>query len=181
MSPEVPASQKNEPTLNTPESVQECFDLAKMISTQVEIWGSRARSPIMHNKSMAHFIAEDCEPLNREPIDYTQTAQFGGSRSREEARFLTDFEKRRSVLSKWAHTDTFDNTLAINRPLAEYYEAVASFSTNPYVPEDFKTAMQSLWRLYLLSEHLAIKTGEDLHHDASGFTSLIVRLAEELY
>lgn len=181
MSPEVPASQKSETHLNTPESIQGCFDLAAMINEQVELWGARSRSPVMRNRSMAHFIVEDCEPLGRDPIDYTKTAVFGGARTREEARFLTDFEKRRAVLSQWAHTEQFDDTPAINRPLEEYYEGIASFSSNPYVPEDFKNAMQSLWRLYILSEQLAVKIGRDSRFDTTGFTSLIVRLAEELY
>lgn len=181
MSPEIPASQKSETTLNTPESLQGCLELATMINEQVELWNSRARSPIMRNRSMAHFIAEDCEPLGREPIDYMQTASFGGSRSREEARLLTDFEKRRDILSKWANSDTFDDTPVINQPLEEYYKGIESFSANPYVPEDFKNAMHSLWRLYILSEQLAVKIGRNSRFDTTGFTSLIVRLAEELY
>lgn len=181
MSPEVPASQQSEPSLNTPESIQGCLDLAAMVGEQVDLWVSRSHSPIMRNRSMAHYIIEDCEPLNRDPIDYTQTAQFGGSRSHEEARFLTDFEKRRAVLSQWAHTDTFDDTPAINQPLEDYYKGIASFSTNPGVPEDFKIAMQSLWRLYILSEQLTVRAGRESRLNSSGFTSLIVRLAEELY
>ncbi len=181
MSPEVPASQTSEPTLNTPESLQGCLDLAAIINEQVDVWGNRSRSPVMRNKSMAHFIVEDCEPLGREPIDYTNTAGFGGSRTREEARFLTEYEKRREILSQWAHSDTLDATPVLNRPLEEYYEGIASFSSNPYVHEDFKSAMQSLWRLYTLSEQLALKIGRDSGFNTSGFTGLIVRLAEELY
>ncbi len=181
MSPEVPASQKSEPTLNTPESLQGCLDLAAIINEQVDLWASRSRSPAMRSRSMAHFIVEDCEPLGREPIDYMDTADFGGSRTREEAKMLTDYEKRREVLSQWAHSGTFDDTPAVNQPLEEYYRGIESFSANPYVPEEFKQAMQSLWRLYIVSEQLALKIGHDSRFDTTNFTALIVRLSEELY
>jgi hypothetical protein len=134
--------------------------------------------------SMAAFIAEDCEPLGRNPKDYTPEAGFGGTRTHEEAVFLTEYEKRRVILAEWVQRSELDTIPPQNRALAEYYEQVSALSANPSAPDDFKKALQSLWRLYILNEQLAKKSDRsqyDKNWDEHTITSLIVRLVEELY
>src|SRR5690554_3316697 len=111
MTPEAPSHPDHEPDFSTPESAQECIDLEETITSQVELWHSRARSPAMRRRNMARFIAEDCEPLDREPINYLSEAGFGGKRTREEAIFMNEYEKRRVVLSSWVNRKEIDAVL----------------------------------------------------------------------
>ena len=180
MSPEAIPFPESKPTLDTPETAQECLDLASMITDQVDLWKSRSHSPILRGRSFARFINEDCEPLGREPIDYMGDAGFGGSRSIEEAAFLTNYEKRRVVLSEWVTNETLDTIPAHNKAFSEYFEQIATFSKNPYAPEEYQHALQSIWRLFILREQLAVKVGRVENLDISSFVVLTVRLANDL-
>ncbi len=181
MSPEVLPFPKKEPTLDTPESAQECLNLAKLISEQTDVWRSRSHSPALRGRKLAGFIAGDSQPLGREPKDYLPETGFGGTKTHDEAIFLNDYEKRRYVLSDWVARDEIDSVPVANEAYGEYFTRLDQIVENPYVPEEFRIATTALKRLYILREQLALKVGRVETFDSSAFTELFNRLTDDLY
>lgn len=181
MNSEIFRIPSNEPHLDTPETLQECLNLSAMVCDQVEVWGSRLRSPVMRRHSMTKYILEECEPLGRDPIDYTLEAGFGSIRSREDAAFMTEYEKRREVVAKWAHAEALDDIEMRHQGFEEYYDRISTFTQNPSTPPEFTDALTSIRRLYVLCEHLAYETGKEQDFDGSTFVALAMRVTEELY
>lgn len=180
MNPEGRFTPNQEPTLSTPESIQECIDLEQIITTQIEVWQSRLRSPAMRAQNMALFINGDCQPLGREPKDYLPEADFGGTRTREEAIFMNEYEKRREVLSSWVDNEDIEAAEVLDPVFNVFFTDLEETASNPHTPEESKRAFQILKRLYILREQVAAKITPKPEHDNTVFISLFNRLLNDL-
>jgi|GEM_PF-5824277 len=184
MSPEIIQFPDQPPSLDTPENLRECLDLAHMIGEQIGRWGARARVSTMRSRgfpyNLAKAITEDCQPLGREPIDYTAQAGFGGTMTREDAHLRTEAEQRQAILSEWVARDELDQISAHNQALVEHLDTIASFARNPYAPKEFSTAIQSVRRLFILREQLALKIGNVSTLETSDFLYVAMKLYEDL-
>lgn len=180
MSPELIPFPKPEPRLDTPEDIRECFNLADQLDEQFGRWRSLAVSPAMRQRRLADYIVEDLSPLGRDPIDYSPEATFGGTMTREDAALKTNYEKRRSVLSRWSSNEDLDDIAPYNEAAAEYFSDIEEFAKNPYAPESFRIATEKLYRLFILREQLAKKIDKVKKLDISAIIGVYVRIAEDL-
>lgn len=176
----IPFPERRQPFV-VPEMLSERLRLADTIDEQVALWQSRSRSPAMRRRSLAAFIAEDCQPLGREPKNYLPEATFGGSMSREEALFRTEYEKRRAELSKWTTKESIDEVAAHNEPYEEFIQQVASVCEHPSVPQHYRDALRSLHRLFILREQIALRNDQIFSLDNSAFIGIVQRIQKELY
>lgn len=170
------------PHLDLPESPKKCLNLAKKIDGQLDRWVGYTHHPLMRTGalSLATFIAEDCQPLGRDPIDYSSEAGFGGTMTREEAQRRTEYERRRKTLSKWVLVEVLDDIPAYNKGLDGYLKTVAGFASNPGAPEVYRSATQALSRLHILREQLATRIGRVSTLDTSAFRELATKLDNDL-
>lgn len=170
------------PHLDLPESPNKCLKLAKKIDGQLEYWVGYSHHPSIQTRalSLAKFITEDCQPLGREPVDYSSETGFGGSMTHEEARRRTQYERRRKTLSKWVLVDVLDEIPAYNKALDGYLTTVAGFASNPGAPAEYRSATQALHRLYILREQLATRIGRVSTLDTSAFRELATKLDNDL-
>ena len=171
-----------EQPLDTPESAQECHNLAKMIDEQLERWNAYSRHPGVRFQqgSIARIIVTDSQPLDHEPVDYFEQAGFGGAMSREEARLKTAYDRRRQTLSKWALLETLDEYPAQNQGLVDFMDMVKTSTEHSGVPEDYNFAIRALRRLYVVRERLATKIGRVSTLDISSYAQLAVRIGDDL-
>lgn len=178
----IPFPNKGESILNTLESLQECFDLAEAIDDQVAFWRAQSRAPSMRYQSLAQSIADDCEPLGREPIDYRTEAAFGGSMTLGDAIARTEYEKRRAVLTEWVSNKAIDTVAAQNQRYGEYFIEAVGLGDNPSIPERFRTAALAVHRLFLVREQLALKLGRnDDNFESGAFAEVMNRLISETF
>lgn len=175
MSPEIIPFPSPEPHLDTPENLQECLDLAEMIDTQIAVWEENSHKPAMHGIGLATFIADDCQPLDHEPQDYTPLTGFGGTLTRKEAKERTAYEKRRAELSQWVQHEELDTLPTRYEAEIQHLREIESYNydNNPHVSKSFRFSIQSLRRLFILREQLAHKTHRDGQFDAMAYFILI--------
>ena len=168
--------------LDTPESAQECLNLAKLIDEQMDRWTSYSHHPRvrLQQGSIAKIISTDSQPLDHEPVDYFEQAGFGGTMSREDAKQRIAYERRRQVLSKWALLETIDDYPAENEGIVEFIDLIKDSAEHPGVPEEYRFAIRALRRLYIVRERLAGKIGRVSTLDISQFAQLATRIGDDL-
>jgi len=173
-------SEEPVPHFDTPESAQECLDLAKAIDGQLQRWSGYRREDFTDTPTpnLALYITEDNQPLGREPKNYMKDARKGLIQY-DTARELTDYERRRQLLSQWVVIKAVDDAPAHHVELANYLKAIEMSATNPWAREEYLKAAQELHRLFIIREQLALKIGRIATLDLSRFADVARKLDDD--
>lgn len=168
---------------DTPEAIQECFDLKEAIDAHVDSWYEQAISyhPGISGR-FSKIISTDCSPVEGEVEDLVKAAHFQKHLSEEDAYTLKIKLEQQRLLSGPANDASLD-TVAIENPrAAEAFALIRETRDYPNSNEWFVKAYDHLYRLFVKREQLASQIGpEDSFETSNQFSWILHRVFDERY
>lgn len=166
---------------DTPEYIQECFELKKAIDGHVDDWYEQAIS--FHPGHAGRFstvINADCTPIEQPIEDMLSTYSSEKHLSQEDQYFLRQKLERQKVLSTPANDPSLD-TYEIENPRAALgFANIRTVRDYPHSNSAFVQAYDHLYRLYAKREHIAHTLGDlDTFDTSNMFSHILNRVFED--
>lgn len=181
-----PLSFPNKLTSDTPELVQECFDMQESIVAQLDDWVKIANSkhPAIRLNGVASLIVSNCTPKER-PVDDLSGSSFETQLTPKETKDQLKKRHQLGEVSKIVQHESLDTEDELeNNPLSNalegHFEHVLSVLQNNPAHNDALQAIQYLHRLYHAEKIAEKKLGksEDADDRVRKYAQLISQIAQ---
>lgn len=172
-----------EPTSDTPELLQECFDLKDAIDGHIKNWYKHAIS--FHpgvNERFSNIIITECAPLDAPVEDVVIRRQFQGHLSKEEVHALRLQLEQQTLLAIPANDASLDIVAIEHFHAAESFALIKDIRDHPAANPMFAQAFDHLYRLFVRREQLESQLGKKgAFNTASEFSWILNRILDERY